>query len=773
MNGTAANKTVFVYEAASGTVLRSRTVINSSTTIAVSPDGSKFMAGSTLFDSQTLQVLAQENTANAPFTFPAGAATNFNIQQNQGGSVFSPDASVLYAAFNIAPVGATRANITQLLLNDPDNLLINLGVEMPENLAGKMVMDAAGANIYALSDSGIMLLPVSTINQLPLAVPQSRSVLLTNDTCQVLKLTTATTGFDNPGRGRYTITLAAAAANGGTVVPGPGGIPIPIPGGAAIPAPAVQVVNTATTPSVTFRYNAAAATNPGTVGPTDFLITSPEAINNPGVIHVYQNNRDSISQGTIVPVSINASTAEGLADIWLDSARQRIYITNSGMNRLEIFDLRTKKFLAPVKVGQLPHGMAPGVDGNTLYIANTGGESISIVDLTRGIQTGRVTFPALPFNAAVAIATPSAIAASGRGPQFIMSDGSFWKVNSNQAIPRTLNASVFGTTARAIPGGNPALWTMASTPGGEYVLILSGTGAAYLYDYTIDDIVVTKQILNAPLVGYLGPVTAGPQGRYYTVGGTVLNASLTPVVGSINGLSPTNRLVAATTAVSANQFAMFTLPVRGNPNAAIPDAGLVELYDPTTGAAAGNTPTLEGPATTVNGTARTNMFARTMAVDSTGGAAYVLTATGLSIVTLGSATPSPALRPGVNTGGIVSLGDFSGNIGAGGMFTIFGRNLGSTQTSKAPLPTVMGGTCITLNGTPIPLALTSAGQVNAQVPVTLAAGRYPLIIRSIDNQMASVAATVSVTKYAPAVLIADNKQPAILHRDGSYVTQAS
>ena len=67
---------------------------------------------------------------------------NFNTQANQGGSVFSPDGSVLYSAFNIAPVQtpAARANVGQLMLNDPDNLLIRLGIQMPENLTGRLVL---------------------------------------------------------------------------------------------------------------------------------------------------------------------------------------------------------------------------------------------------------------------------------------------------------------------------------------------------------------------------------------------------------------------------------------------------------------------------------------------------------------------------------------------------------------------------------------------------------------------------------------------------------
>ena len=71
--------------------------------------------------------------------------------------------------------------------------------------------------------------------------------------------------------------------------------------------------------------------------------------------------------------------------------------------------------MAPIKVGQLPHGMALAPDNTTLYVANTGGESISLVDLNKGVQTGRVVFPALPFNASFALSTPQTIAAGARG----------------------------------------------------------------------------------------------------------------------------------------------------------------------------------------------------------------------------------------------------------------------------------------------------------------------------------------------------------------------
>jgi uncharacterized protein (TIGR03437 family) len=782
---------VFVYEVASGTVLRSRAVANLSNTLSVSPDGTEFMAGSTLFNTQTLQVIAQENAANAPFTFPTGTAGNFNLEANQGGSIFSPDGTVLYAAFNMAPSGAARANVTQLLYNDPSNLLINLGLQLPENLAGKMAIDAAGANIYALSDSGFTILPVGSASNSPLAQPDSRVVLLLNDACQVYASQhSASDVVVNLGKGRFTATVTSAGTTTTLTIPvligipgigGPGGvggfggagggtITITTPGSNL---PLTSVTNTQSGATVNFQFNPGAAVNPGTIGPSDFIVESQEAINIPGNVHVYQNNRAPESAGTIVPVNINASAGEGLTDIVVDNNRQRLYIANAGMNRVEVFDLNAGQLLAPIKVGQLPQSMALAQDGVTLYVANTGGESISIVNLDQMVQTGSVVFPALPFNASVTLVTPRAIAASIRGPQFVMSDGSLWNVIGSQANLRTLNPAIFGTGVTTVSGGTPAanaFWSMAATPGGENILLLAGTGIAYLYNDALDDFTLSRQVLATPLTGYVGPVTAGPQGAYYGVGGTILNASLTQVGGGTNSLSATGREVGAVMAISATQVAQFTVPVRTSATAAVTDAGEIELYNPVTGSVQGAAaPTLEGPPSTITGSTRTAAFPRTLAVDAAGKNAYALTASGLSIIPLQSAANAVS-RPSVNFGGVVSLADYTAPVAAGGLVSIFGRNLGTTASAGAPMPDVIGGTCVTLNNQPLPLALVSPGQINAQIPVGLAAGKYPLVVRSISNQVASFSSTVTVSTYAPAVMMGSGGQAAIVHGDGSFVT---
>ena len=242
INGT--TRLIFVYESASATVLRSRQVANLSNVLSVAPDSTRFMAGSTLFDINTLQVLAQENVSNSPFAFPAGNTSNFNLQQNQGGSVFSPDGSQLYAAFNINPLlsPAAKANTTQLLINDPANLLIQMGIQMPENLAGKMVITKVGDTVFGISDTGFITLPVSTISSSPLVAVDNSLHFLANDQCGVTApLARSVATVNNVGRGRltvnvqsYTVPAQGTTGLGGVGGPGGGGIIGGIGGGGVI-----------------------------------------------------------------------------------------------------------------------------------------------------------------------------------------------------------------------------------------------------------------------------------------------------------------------------------------------------------------------------------------------------------------------------------------------------------------------------------------------------------------------------------------------------------
>lgn len=800
-----ATRVVFVYEVASGTVLRTRLVSNASTVVAVAPDASKFMSGSTLFDTTTLQVLAQENLANSPYLIQTG--TNFNIQTNQGGSVFSPDGSVIYAAFDISPQTnpPTRPNISEFLFNDPDNLLIQMALQMPENLSGKMAISSDGGTIYALSDSGFTIIPVSTTFQNPIAMPDSAVLMLSNDQCGVQAAqNTGRVTVKNAGRGRMTATvqviqltptgpagLGGIGAGGGII--GGGGIiiilppvvpTVPTPGVTNLSifqtAPGVKISQTGTGATLDFSFNPLAARALGTISPShDFAIQSLEAINVPPRIRVYQNNRDAESRGTVIPVPVGISANEALVDMVFDSSRQRLYIANSGMNRVEVFDIPRQQFLAGIKVGQLPRSLALTPDGNTLYVVNTGGENITIVDPDQMQAIGRVKFPPVPLFLNQAIQTPSIMSAGLRGPLFLMtvaaangtSTNTIWQIIGDTAVPRGVS-SVIGAAASGLPASVTGPAFMASTPGGEYVILSSSTGMAYLYDATADDFVQSRQLTSAAAsTGYFGPITAGPRGQFYVVNGTILNSALTAINPPQTGTAATPaRPVAAVTAASGTTFARFTQPIRTSTTALPSDAGMVEIADANTGNTMRSFAALEGPISQALSTGRaTTIDGRTMAVDAAGTTAYVITTSGLSVIPLTSLNTQNG--PRVYPKGAVNLASYQTAVAQNGLLSIFGSNLaGLDVAGSMPLPYILGNTCVTFSNVPLPLFYTSDGQINAQIPPELASGNYSMVVRALDRNLPAPAQQITVSKLAPAVLVDGNGQAAIVHADGSYVT---
>jgi uncharacterized protein (TIGR03437 family) len=738
--------TVYLYESASATILASRTVNNSAITVAISDDGTRIVSGLNLFDATTFQVLAQHSPINA--TYPLIPTSSFLpatvLPSNQGGHVFAHDGSAVYTGLN-----SSSNNPMQLMVSDPDNLLITQGFQIPENLAGKMVLSADGANIYALSDSGFTILPIGTISQSPLAVPASGALLLTRDQCGAFATgSSATLTVNNAGRNRITAAAQLFAFTGG----------------AAATAPLTRAGATSTGAQITFSFNASLTRGLGTITPPhDFSITSPEAINIPNHVRVYENVRDSDSRGTILPLPTGNTTTAPFPDMLYDQTRQRIYIANFGLNRLEVFDTRKLQFLTPVKVGQSPVSLAMTPDAGTLYVANSGGESISIIDLDKLVSTGLVAFPPIPVFSTQVVTTPSVIVTSLSGPMVLLTNGtsvagSLWKIVGNALAPRT-PSKIIGVNTQGAQNPIPLPSSLASTPGGEYILLVTGAGNAYLYDASVDDFIASRT-LGVAASGYSGPIGAGPKGQFFVVNGSLLNQSLVPTRTPVG-------LVAAV-GVGTNNYAIFSPPAAAAANTLPATAPTVQIIDGNTGNPTLTVPALEGPFTQAVTGRATPVGGRMMAIDSANTNVYALTISGLSIVPL--APVAPADRPVPANRGAVNLGSYQTNLAPNSLMSIFGSNLGASEVAAgAPLPTVLGGTCVTLNNTPLPLFMVSPGQINAQIPPNLAAGTYPLVVRSLTKSAAGTSQNITISKYAPAVLVAPNGQIALFHQDGSYV----
>ena len=502
-------------------------------------------------------------------------------------------------------------------------------------------------------------------------------------------------------------------------------------------------------------------------------------MNVPARIRVYQNSRNSEARGSILPIDVGLSPNEALTDMADDSVRQRIYISNSGMNRVEVLDKKTKKISSTIKVGQLPRSLAMSPDGGILYVANSGSEYISVIDLNRLTVINKIVMPPIPFNGFYNPIQPSIIAATQRGLLVVMSNGTLWRVVGNELVPRP-TSQIIGTATIAAPR------SLAATPNGEFALLMAGNGNVYLYDSSVDDFVQSRQVATNPIQGYYGPVAAGPRGQYFVANGLVLNQSLSPISGT--GLAPTTpvqggpggfggfptatvsttRPIAAVAAGNGTTYARFTTPAATT--GAQLDVAALELLDPVTGQTLRSVQALEAPLSTVAGTQRVNIDGRTLVVDLADNTAYVVTSSGISVVPID--LPSRADIPLPARDGLVNLSTLQPAISQNGLISIYGTNLGdSSSTNANPLPTFLGGLCVTLGQTPVPLIMTSATQINALIPADAAVGRNTLVIRNVNKKVASASLAITIAKTAPAVITnAGNSEALVMRANGEKIS---
>ncbi len=132
--------------------------------------------------------------------------------------------------------------------------------------------------------------------------------------------------------------------------------------------------------------------------------------------------------------------------------------------------------------------------------------------------------------------------------------------------------------------------------------------------------------------------------------------------------------------------------------------------------------------------------------------------------------------PEVNPGGVVNGADFQADVGLapGSIVSIFGVGLASATAGATvlPLPTELGGASVDLEGVPMPLFFSSAGQVNAQIPLEAAPNSTVLGTVSVDG-IRSQPFEVRLSPFSPALfsLSQDGQGPgAILHASGALVT---
>lgn len=110
------------------------------------------------------------------------------------------------------------------------------------------------------------------------------------------------------------------------------------------------------------------STPPGTPGPADVRIETRDGIfTMPGGFH-YLDRMETFP----VTGQINQMV--------YDESRQLIFLTNSTENRVEVFSLTTRQFMAPIPVGESPARLALAVDKGTVIVTNAADSTVSLID---------------------------------------------------------------------------------------------------------------------------------------------------------------------------------------------------------------------------------------------------------------------------------------------------------------------------------------------------------------------------------------------------------
>jgi uncharacterized protein (TIGR03437 family) len=230
----------------------------------------------------------------------------------------------------------------------------------------------------------------------------------------------------------------------------------------------------------------------------------------------------------------------------------------------------------------------------------------------------------------------------------------------------------------------------------------SADGNVLLYDAAADTFTVSRKV-PAPLSG----TYAASDAASFLAGNLLLNGALVP--------SPS-----WSGATSTAGFAFVDgLGVRLTGTAA--SGGMIDRVDLGTGDSIRPTRVAEQPLSQGSASA----FTRSLAPLANRSTLIALSTSGFTALAwnFDAAVAPPSIER------VGNAADLTNNFAPGSLITVFGANLNPTNiaTQEIPLPTAIGQSCLTANGTAIPMLFASPGQINAQLPLRIS-GRVTMTL---------------------------------------------
>ncbi|HEV1284065.1 MAG TPA: IPT/TIG domain-containing protein [Bryobacteraceae bacterium] len=636
----------------------------------------------------------------AQFANPAGLLS-------LGSTLIDSSRGLIYAQIPISGTSATANTAAPILaIVDWDNLTLEDRIQLPENLSGKSILSADNNTMYAISDSGVMILPVGNLKSYPRLSASTEDVVFRGNFCN-RNITTQTFTITDPGGGHTPFSISTTSA-GISVSPSSGVTPATV--------------------SVAVDPNAFSAQK-GTVA-AYLTISSNVAIDLPPAIRVLINSQDPSQRGTFVDVPGT------VVDLLADPKRNVYYVLRQDKNQVLVYNASNNTLNATLRTCTTPKGMAITFDQQDLLVGCDNAHYMSVFDLD--LLTAQQPIYVADYVQSVA-ASANAILVHVR--PIVSKNPGLGRVDMIARVVTQL--PTLGVYQNSLP-----LDTVLAAPSnGSNILIASSDGSVMLYDANADSFTVSRKDFTA-----LSGAYAASNFKQFVVGTNLLDASLVPKgqiltsAGTSSGFSFVNNVgyyTSATTSSSPGTIEQVNLTTgNGIQPTAIVEAPILGASSSTTAAASTTTPVSPTAASNVS------VFTRSLAPLPTQTSIIVLSTSGFTVLpwTYSASVPSPIIAA------VVSAADSKSAAAPGGLITLYGSNLSPTNlaTSQIPVPTALANSCITVNGQPIPLIFVSPTQINAQMPFQ-AVGAETIVVHTPGGTSDNFNLTVQPT--APAVFL--------------------
>ncbi len=722
----------FRYEVNGHMVLPGGIVLSSGTmqprVVSVNEDGTSFLAGWAQVDTQ-------------------GQITNsFAIEGNVAGvgsSAFDSARGLVYAQ-----IPQTAGESPTLLIANAYNLNIQQTLQLPENLRGKSLLSPDGNTLYAVSDSGALVMPVGTLNQQPRVVGTQSDLLFVSQPCTRNAATQYFSVVD-PGGGNTSFRIRSNTT-GVTVSPSSGVTP------------------------ATIRVSVDPAQFGGQSGTVTAMLnlSSDQAVNVPVPVRVLANNHQPDQRGMVVDVPGT------LVDVLADPARNRFYVLRQDTDQVLVFDGTSYAQIGAMPTFNVPTGMAITYDQRYLLVACARAQVVSVFDLQTLQTLDPIRMPSGYEAVSIASSAGRILAAAH------YYDGTSHMVSLDLPSRTGSVPPSLGVFTNLIHNDT----VVASSPNGASILVAEADGTLMLYDATQDTFVASRKDLAS-----LSGAYAASDYHQYVAGDNLLNASLVPATQMESGTG-----VSSGFAFAGQTGFRSTVPVLTT-TGGTGTAGIGSTGTSTTTTGVSTPSTSAGTMERVSIAGGTNVgpvvssariaeaplvgsissvilsgFTRTVAPLANQQAIISLSVSGFTVLpwNFDAGVAQPVIAS------VVSAADGSPALAPGGLVSVYGQNLSPVNQGSVeiPLPTAVGESCLLVNGFPMPVLFVSDTQINAQMPFE-AIGDVTLVLHTAGGVSGNY--NLQVMPGAPAVFRSGSAGPVtniptvIRISNGQLVTDAN